>query len=113
MYSMGALLFHMHFPDHPTGPLPVGDGNVSGCGFGGVPLTLPRATDLATTSLLKALLAADPAKRPTAPDALQVEMSPPLEGVSKGMSVEHVSPSIPLLTIVKRLNWKKKHLVDF
>lgn len=64
----------MHFPDHPTGPLPVGDGNASASSSGGVPLVLPRATDLATTSLLKALLAADPAKRPTAPDAFQVEM---------------------------------------
>lgn len=73
MYSLGAVLFHMYFPDHPTGPLPVGNGRTStGVGVVGVPLALPREMDHATASLLRALLAADPAERPTAPDALQV-----------------------------------------
>lgn len=74
MYSLGAVLFNMHFPDHATGPLPVGSGNSSGNGDAvvGVPLNLPRGSDPAATSLLRALLAADPAERPTAPDALQV-----------------------------------------
>lgn len=66
MYSLGAVLFYMHFSDHPTGPLPVSEG------AGGMGLSIPRGTDAATTSLLKAMLAADPAKRPMAADALQV-----------------------------------------
>ena len=69
MYSVGALLFHMHFPDHPTGPLPLGEGT-SGVDLS--VLSLPRDTDAATVSLLKALLAAEPDKRPNAADALQV-----------------------------------------
>lgn len=64
MYSLGALLFHMHFSDHPTGPLPVGDGPSV--------LSLPRDADPATVSLIKGLLAAEPERRPTAADALQV-----------------------------------------
>ncbi|CAN0511822.1 unnamed protein product, partial [Ectocarpus sp. 12 AP-2014] len=36
MYSLGAVLFHMHFPDHPTGPLPVAEwGGVAAAGGGG------------------------------------------------------------------------------
>lgn len=76
MYSLGALLFHIHFPDHPTGPLPVGDGTSV--------LSIPRDADPATVSLLKGLLAAEPEKRPTAADALQVCFSlflSPLLGV--------------------------------
>lgn len=56
----------MHFPNHPTGPLPVGEGPT------GVRLVIPRGADAATTDLLAALLAVDPAKRPTTADALQV-----------------------------------------
>ncbi|CAN0461482.1 unnamed protein product, partial [Laminaria digitata] len=66
MYSLGAVLFHMHFPDHPTGPLPVVEGT------GGVGLAIPRGADIATAALLRSLLDADPARRPRASDALQV-----------------------------------------
>ncbi|CAN0389498.1 unnamed protein product, partial [Ectocarpus sp. 13 AM-2016] len=74
MYSLGAVLFHVHFPDHPTGPLPVAEGGgvaAAGGGGGGVGV-IPRTADVATADLLKALLAADPARRPRASDALQV-----------------------------------------
>ncbi|CAM9525155.1 unnamed protein product [Scytosiphon promiscuus] len=74
MYSMGAVLFHMHFPDHPTGPLPITEGapgNAAG-GGGGIG-SVPRGADAPTAGLLKALLAADPSKRPRASDALQAD----------------------------------------
>eukprot|EP00752_Nemacystus_decipiens_P001338 g1328.t1 len=79
MYSLGAVLFHMHFPDHPTGPLPItaaaaGGGGSGGGGDGGAGLgSIPRSADAATAGLLRALLAVDPAKRPRASDALQAE----------------------------------------
>lgn len=63
----------MHFPDHPTGPLPVAEGGgAAAAGGGGGVGVIPRSADVATADLLKALLAADPARRPRASDALQV-----------------------------------------
>ena len=66
MYSLGAVLFHMHFPDHPTGPLPFVEGG------GGVGLAIPRDADIATAALLRSLLNVDPTRRPRASDVLQV-----------------------------------------
>ncbi len=69
MYSLGAVLFHMHFPDDPAGPLPIAAG---GSGSGDALGRIPPSADAATAGLLRALLAVDPADRPRASEALQV-----------------------------------------
>ncbi|KAG5174931.1 hypothetical protein JKP88DRAFT_271084 [Tribonema minus] len=62
MYSLGCLLFWLHFPDHPTGPVAGAPIRASG--------EAAAAASAALMDLLHQLLQVRPASRPSASDAL-------------------------------------------